>query len=236
MFLPWIGMFEQVRLSDVFVHYDDVQLPGGRSFMTRVQIKSPNGVFWLSAPIDRVKSGKMINQVALVEHMNWRDKHLETLRHAYARAPHFHLMFDLAQEIYDDSSGRLSEFNIRAVERIAKWLGLAPEFLRSSELAVPGASTQRLVDLCARTDCDIYVTGHGALKYLNHQKFEERGISVRYIDYKKVPYRQGQGAFTPYVSILDAIAHCGEQTRDLLCSESVYWKDFKLQLDTSGST
>jgi hypothetical protein len=233
MFLPWIGLFEQARLSDVFVHYDDVQLPQGRSFVTRVQIKPSRGVSWLSVPIDRVNSGKSINEVILFDRVNWRSKHLATFRHAYARASHFELMFDLIQEIYGGSSSRLSEFNIAAVQRIAQWLGLAPRFIRSSEMGVPGVSTDRLVNLCERTNCDIYVTGHGALKYLDHEKFEERGISVRYMDYKKIPYRQGAGEFTPYVSILDAIAHCGEGARDLVCSDSVYWKNFKFQLDTN---
>jgi hypothetical protein len=227
MFLPWIGLFEQVRLADVYVHYDDVQLPQGRSFANRVQIKLANGTTWLTAPLDHANSGTSINDVAFFDGTNWRSKHLETLRHAYARAPYFDIMFALAREIFDDRTSMLSEFNIRSTERIARWLGLTPQFFRSSEMNVPGASTDRLVALCERTQCSIYVTGHGALKYLNYQSFEDRDISVRYIDYRKVPYRQGSGDFTPYVSILDAIAHCGERTRELLCSEAVYWKDFE---------
>ena len=31
MFLPWVGLFEQARHADVWFHYDDVQLPQGRS-------------------------------------------------------------------------------------------------------------------------------------------------------------------------------------------------------------
>src|SRR5690242_3092238 len=88
MFLPWIGLFEQVRLADVFVHYDDVELPRGRSLVTRVQIKLPSGVRWLTAPIDHTRSGRLINEVVFAGE-GWRAKHLETLRHAYARAPFF---------------------------------------------------------------------------------------------------------------------------------------------------
>jgi hypothetical protein len=226
MFFPWIGLFEQVRLSDIFVHYDDVQLPQGRSFISRVQIKSVQGLSWLSAPIDRKRSGSLINEVALFNEIDWRSKHLASLRHAYARAPHFDLMFQIAKRIYGGPPCRLSEFNIAAIEQISRWLGLTTQFVRSSALGVAGASTERLVAICQQLGCNVYVTGLGALKYLQHEKFEERGISVRYMDYIKAPYAQGQSEFTPYVSILDAIAHCGEQTRDLVCSNSVYWKDF----------
>jgi WbqC-like protein family len=225
MFLPWIGFFEQVKAADIFVHYDDVQLPQGRSFVSRVQIKSPVKITWLTAPIDRTKSEKMINQSVFSEHEDWRRRHLSTLRHTYAGSPECKLMFELAERLYDNSSTLVSEFNINAIEIIAAWLGLNPKFERSSQMAVAGSSSQRLVDLCLKTGCDTYITGHGALNYLNHQIFEEQGISVRYMDYRKVPYRQSNDEFTPFVSVLDAIANCGSGVRELVCSDSVYWKD-----------
>lgn len=228
MFLPWAGLFEQVRLSDVFVHYDDVQLPQGRSFMSRVQIKSAAGVSWLTVPLDHKKSGKLLNEVVLFGEEDWRGKHLKTIRHAYAKTPYYDLMFEIVVKIYSHPTDHLSEFNINAIEQLAKWLGLSPQFMRSSTMGVEGASTQRLVDICAAVNCATYVTGHGALKYLNHEAFEEKGVSVRYMDYMKVPYPQGHGEFTPYLSILDAIANCGEGTRDLLCSNAVYWRDFNV--------
>jgi hypothetical protein len=228
MFLPWVGLFEQVRLADVFVHYDDVQLPQGRSFMARVQIKSAGGVSWLTAPIDRARSGRLINEVALFDEADWRGKHLKTLRHAYAHAPYFGQMFELAESIYAHPSDNLAEFNSAAVERVARWLGLSPRFTRSSRMGVGGSSTRRLIDLCKAAGCETYVTGHGALKYLDHGRFEAEGISVRYMDYRKVPYPQGRGEFTPFVSVIDAIANCGERTRDLLCSSAVDWRDFNV--------
>lgn len=228
MFLPWLGLFEQVRLADVFIHYDDVQLPQGRSFMSRVQLKSANGVSWLTVPIDHTKSGKMLNEVVLLQPEEWRNKHLRTIRHAYAKRPYFKLMFELIENIYSQSTDNLAEFNINGTQQIARWLGLAPRLMRSSEMGVEGTSTERLVALCEAVNCDVYVTGHGALNYLNHQQFEDKRISVRYMNYKRVPYEQGQIEFTPYVSILDAIANCGERTGDLLCSDAIYWRDFNV--------
>ena len=225
MFLPWIGLFEQVRLADVFIHYDDVQLPQGRSFMARVQIKTAKGVDWLTVPLDRNRSGRLINEVILSSHEDWRAKHLKTIRHAYAQAPHFEMMFEIVERIYADRTDSLAEFNIHSLEAIASWLGFAPEFCRSSTSGMGGSSTQRLVDLCASVDANIYVTGHGALKYLEHDRFEERGIDVRYMDYQRVPYPQQHGEFTPYVSIIDAIANVGDRARDLLVSPAIHWKD-----------
>lgn len=225
MFFPWIGMFEQVRLADVFVHYDDVQLPRGRSFSARVQIRAAGNSTWLTAPIDRQRSGSLINETIMVGDRQWRTKHLASLRHAYARTPHFDLMYALACQLYSFETDNLAEFNIHALEEISRWLGFSPEFRRSSQMATPGRSSERLIELCRATRAETYVTGLGALKYLDHEAFERAGISVRYMQYRLVPYPQLQGEFSPYVTVFDAIANLGAAARDLACSEAVPWRD-----------
>jgi hypothetical protein len=227
MFLPWIGLFEQVRLSDVFYHYDDVQLPQGRSFMSRVQVKTADGVVWLTAPLDRRRSGRLINETYFSAHEDWRRRHLRVLREAYSRAPHFDLMFGLAERLYGFATESLAEFNMHSVEAVAAWLGLNREFRRTSASGIDGSSTQRLLDVCLAAGADTYVTGMGALEYLEHERFEERGIDVRYMAYQRTPYPQLHGEFTPYVTILDAIAHVGERARELVGSPTVSWRTLK---------
>lgn len=226
MFLPWIGLFEQIKLADYLVFYDDVQLPQGRSFMSRVQVKSSSGIMWLSAPIDRNLSGDLINNSYLLSQQDWRAKHLKTLQHCYAKAPFFKLMYELANQIYSFPSNNLAEFNQNAIKNINSWLGFRPIYAKSSELAISGKSTQRLVDICNLFEAKSYITGLGALNYIDYDRFENSNIDVRYMKYKKVTYKQLHGEFTPYVTILDAIANCGENVQELLCSDSIYWKEF----------
>lgn len=226
MFVPWIGLFEQVKLADVFVHYDDVQLPQGRSFMTRVQIKTAAGTTWMSAQVDRQNSGSLISDTQLVTDRAWRERHLALLAENYRAAPHADLMMDLAREIYDFDSHNLASFNQHATEYIAGWLGLTTTFEVSSSLGIPGSSSTRLADICGHFGASEYLTGHGALQYLDHELFEERGMAVTYIDYALKPYPQLHGEFTPYVAVLDAIANAGEQAKDLLVSGAVDWREF----------
>ena len=63
MFFPWIGLFEQVRLADVFVHYDDVQF--ARGFMNRVQVKVADGWRWLTAPTTGQHRDQHLKNIAL---------------------------------------------------------------------------------------------------------------------------------------------------------------------------
>jgi hypothetical protein len=44
MYFPWVGLLELIRLTDIFIHYDDVQYPRSRGgFYNRVQLKIARG-------------------------------------------------------------------------------------------------------------------------------------------------------------------------------------------------
>lgn len=226
MFFPWIGIFEQIKLSDVFVHYDDVQYPQGRSFISRVQIKTDNGVSWFTAPVNRAESGRLINQTLLVSDIDWRTRHLQTLKHFYAKAPFFYEMYDLVKEIYSLPTNNLSSFNCNCIEKISSYLGIKAKFFKSSDIGFESSSSKKLLDLCLHFGATDYITGLGAINYLDYSIFENSHIKVNYMNYEKRSYPQLYGEFTPFVSVLDAIANLGENASSLICSNAVYWKDF----------
>mgnify|MGYP006198969765 CR=1 FL=1 len=91
---------------------------------------------------------------------------------------------------------------------------------------IPGASTQRVIDLCLALRADHYLTGHGARHYLDHQAFEARGITVSYIKYGTPPYPQLHGEFTPYVSALDLIANRGPEGIADIGGQPLAWREF----------
>lgn len=226
MVFPWVGLFEQVRLADVFVHYDDVQFPQGRSFTNRVQIKMPGGnTQWLTIPVKR--DGKQLIQDVLLDNaQDWKGKHLKTLQHAYAKAPFRDDMLTLVEQAYQYPTEQLSTLNIQTLEMVARYFGFEPEFALSSSLGTTSHSTQKLLDITRQMQGTRYVTGHGARHYMDHDLFESSGIRVEYMQYQCMPYPQCHGDFTPYVSILDLIANCGTEGQQYICSRSINWKAF----------
>lgn len=224
MFFPWLGMFEQTKLADIHVHYNDVQFSKG-SFANRVQIKAPQGTQWLTAPIDRQRSGKLISETLLCAKEKWVGSHIAKLNR-YDEAPHFAEMIAVAKEAYSNPTSVLSDFNVAAYERVAALLGIQTTFTDADGLFLHLHSSARVHAICKHFGATRYITGLGARNYLDHELFEKSGIRVEYMDYRKLPYRQLFGEFTPFVSVLDAIANCGSGARDLLVSQSVYWKEF----------
>ena len=227
MFFPWVGLFEQLRLADVYVHYDDVQFSKGH-FVNRVQVKTVHGSRWLTVPLDNLHLGQRINEVRLDDAKPWRQRHLALLSQAYRPAPFLKDMFALVRDVYGQAHSNLADLAMASMDAVCRYLQLAPktEMLRSSTLGVPGTSSRRVLDIIRHFGGDTYITGHGARNYLEHELFESEGIRVEYIDYQERAYPQLHGDFTPYVSVLDLIANLGTAGREMMVSGTVYWKDF----------
>lgn len=227
MFFPWVGMFEQIRLSDVYVHYIDVQFSKG-SFTNRVQIKTAQGTRWLTVPLIGPRLGQAINDVRISEATDWRGTHLGLLGKAYAGAPYCEDMLALVRKTYNTPFQTIDELSIRSMNAVLDYFGMAKStaFYSSPHLIVSGRSSQRVLEIVRAVGGDLYITGEGAKNYLDHQRFEENGIRVEYMAYQKTPYPQLHGEFTPYVSVLDLIANTGKNGINFIHSGTVYWKDF----------
>jgi hypothetical protein len=225
MYLPWPGFFDQIRLCDVFIHFDDVQLPRGRYFTNRIQVKTPRGQKWLTVPLVRSSRG-LIKDVQIVESSGWREQHFETFSHHLSKAPFYEHAASLLEQIYSYKTDLLSSFNINAIETIASFLGFKRNFLRSSDLAVAERSSLKLLNIIKKVKGQTYITGHGAKNYFDHKLFEQSEIEVRYIDYNILPYSQFYGDFVPYVSIIDLISHTGPESHNYLKSQTINWRDF----------
>ena len=225
MYFPWVGMLEQMRLADVFVHLDDAQFSKG-GFFNRVQLKTAAGTPWFTVPLAENKRGQLLNEMRMAEH-DWRRKQLATLKQTYAAAPHVEEMLDLVESVFKNEHESLAALSAASVEMLAEFFEIIPKEIQwSSAMGVEGTGSARVLAVCEALGAERYVTGHGAREYLNHESFEAAGIRVEYLDYKKREYPQLHGAFTPFVSALDLAANCGRAGREVIDSDTVYWKDF----------
>jgi hypothetical protein len=211
----------------VYVHYDDAQFSKG-SFTNRVQIKTTKGSQWLTVPLRDLRLGQKIMDVIVDDRQDWRRKHLAFLEQAYDAAPHRDDMLSLVEGVYKLAASTISEVAIASSDAIRAYFGFAnpTEVLWSSALGVEGESSRRVLDIVKHCGGTTYVTGHGARNYLDHELFEREGVRVEYIDYKKLPYPQLHGDFTPFVSALDVVANVGRDGKRLFSSGTVYWKQF----------
>lgn len=233
MLMPWKGMFEQIRLADRFIFYDDVQLPlgggKGRGFITRVQIKTPRGPEWLSLPVARAGARAQRICDARFAHHEWRAQHLGKITQAYRGAPHYRWTdATVVQPIYALNSDSVSDFCRHSMAVIARALELEFNPSLSSEEGIPGDdnASERVLAYCMRAGADEYVSGLGAMDYIDYELFERAGVRICYMDYDLAPWPQQHGEFTPFVSTIDLLFNLGPAAVARLGSRAVYWKEW----------
>lgn len=226
MYFPWVGLLEQVQLADVFIHYDDVQYT--RGFYNRVQIKTAHGSKWMTVPLRDRHQGQNINEIQIDNRTDWRSQQRNILKHSYLHAPYRDEMLSLVDQVFSKNVDTLSDISRESIYALTNYFGLNERtfFMSSADMGIMGSSSQRLCNLCLAVSADSYITGHGALNYLNHELFEKFGINVEYVNYRMAPYPQLHGEFNPYVTGLDLVANCGQEGVHFICSNSLNWKEF----------
>ena len=227
MLFPWVGLLEQVRMADVFVHYDDVQFSKG-SFVNRVQIKAPEGPRWLTVPLQGLELGQRIDAVQLVPQAQWRERHLVLLTRCLQGAPYLADALALAESVYAQEHASIGALARASLMALVRYFGLdiGRQFVDAAALVVGGTSSERVLAIVRNLSGTDYVTGHGAARYLDHVGFEAQGIAVRYMDYRRLPYPQFHGAFNPHLSGLDLIAHCGREGARYIVSNTLPWREY----------
>ena len=214
-YLPWLGFFDQVRRSDVFVFLDDAQYDR-RGWRNRNRIKGENGLpLWLTVPV-RHEGIQRIMDVAIDNETPWARKHIRTIRQCYRRAPYVEHYLPELEELLQRGWASIAELDIAVAELMCGWLGVHTPFVRSSELGVPGRLTELMLGFCRRFDATHYLTGDAAKAYLDVELLRTNDVTVIWQSYSHPEYPQLHGAFVPYLSGLDLLLNCGDESRDIL--------------------
>lgn len=215
-YLPWIGYFDKMDRADIFVILDDVQYKKNE-WQNRNKIRTSESWQWLTVPV-HYKFGELIKDVEIDDHKNWPDKHLKSIEMNYAKSEHFDKYILFFRDIFSGKWGSLEELNTHCIRYIKDSLGIKTKILRSSMLGVASSSTERLVGICRSLDADTYISGIGGRDYLDENLFSESNIKVEYQDYKHPEYEQLHEGFFPYMSAVDLLFCCAEESLDIIRS------------------
>lgn len=210
-YIPWKGYFDMIAAVDEFILYDDMQYTR-RDWRNRNQIKTPQGVQWLTVPV-QVK-GKYHQKVrdTEIDGSDWALVHWKALAQNYRRAPHFDEIAAWLEPLYlAESYAHLSELNRRFIEVACNYLGIKTTISNSWDYKLLDGKTERLADLCAQAGGGEYLSGPSAKDYIEEKVFSEAGIKLTWFDYSGYPeYPQLWGEFAHGVTILDLLFNCGK--------------------------
>jgi hypothetical protein len=209
-YIPWKGYFDMIAAVDEFILYDDMQFTR-RDWRNRNQIKTPQGLQWLTVPVSvKGKYHQTIRETEISDG-DWAAAHWKSIAQNYRRAPHFEPLRELLEPIYlNERFTHLCALNRRLLEAVAGFLGIRTRISNSWDYRLSEGKTERLADLCRQAGGTEYVSGPAAKDYVDEQVFRDQGIALTWFDYQGYPeYPQLWGPFTHNVTVLDLIANCG---------------------------
>jgi hypothetical protein len=206
-YIPWLGYFYKISQTDFFVFLDDAQY-SNEGMHNYHYIKTRNGPQRIKIPVLQTLGDK-VNEVRIKNELKWQEKHLNLLKENYRNAEYFDEVFSDFSMLINDGHQNLSIFNINIIKFICNKLGIKSEFLSSSELNIPTTKETKILDICTALNCEIYYSGTGARAYQKEEHFLERGIQLKYSEYKILQYNQQYSGFQSNVSIIDFLMNCG---------------------------
>jgi hypothetical protein len=212
-YIPWKGYFDSIRHVDVFVVYDDMQYTK-RDWRNRNVIKTPQGLKWLSIPVEvKGKYFQKIKDTKIAE-KDWNISHWDTIKQNYKGAKHFKETSEWLEPLYRNCNfDFLTEVNIHFINAICEQLGIKTDIKLSSDFDLAEEKTQRLVNICKDIQATDYYSGPAAKAYMEVHKFEIENINVHYWDYSNYPkYEQLHGEFEHGVSIIDLLMNEGNNS------------------------
>ncbi len=208
-YIPWKGYFDLMASVDELILYDDMQYTR-RDWRNRNQIKTPQGLQWLTVPVQVKGRFHQSIRETRIDGVGWAAEHWKTLQQNYRRAACYDSVVEWLQPHYERPYEYLVELNHGLLRAIAAQLTISTHLTCSWDYQLIPGKTERLLDLCQQAGATEYVSGPSAQGYLDESLFAAAGIAVRWFDYSGYqPYPQLWGEFQHTVSVLDLLFNVG---------------------------
>jgi len=200
--------------ADIFVYLDTVQF-SKNGVQNRNQIKTANGAYWLTIPVKQ-HLGQPILDTRIADPRTG-DRHWRTIQANYAKSPGFVQWHAELQAVLQRETELLVDLAISSTEWILQKLKVAAQRVRASELGdLSGSGSELVASICKIFGADSYLTGTGALAYLQPDNFSEIDCEIHVQQWKPFVYEQvhPEIGFVQDLSTLDLLLNCPDTARD----------------------
>ena len=219
-YLPWLGFFDKIKQSDLFVIFDDVQFPRGKKhFGHRNKIKTNTGSKWLTVPIKNKSDMVSFNNTIINYELDWDKKHLNLIRSFYQQAPYFEEYYNDLESLLLQQYDSLSSLSQKLIEYFMKKLNIKTKIVNSSEISKSDLSgLDKILDIINNLKANEYITGSGpgSKRYIDESEFSNKNIKLTWQEYEHPKYNQLFGEFIPYLSVIDLLFNHGEKSKEVI--------------------
>lgn len=217
-YLPWLGFFEKMLYSDIFVFLDDVKFQRG---FNRNQIRIKSGQTMLTVPLNS-KSGNNLNQKTINYSTHWNKQHSDSIRLAYLKTDFFSNYWDELNKIYEKPFEKLIDLNIALIEFVANKMNIKTKTILSSKMGVDQSGSNRILEICKELNADVYLSGIHGKDYLSIDDFKNNEIKLEFQNFQHPEYRQKYEPFLPNMAAIDLLFNEGNNSFHILNSAKIF--------------
>ncbi|MBI1984586.1 MAG: WbqC family protein, partial [Candidatus Wildermuthbacteria bacterium] len=225
-YLPWLGLFHKIALSDEFCFFDIAQYRT-KSF-NRNQIKTPQGAVFLTVPVlTKGYQEKKFFQMQINNAIDWRKDHFKSLYVNYKKAPFFGRYIQFFDDLYKKDWQNFCDLTEYMLRWFLQDLKIEVAFSKASERNFEGSGSNLVLDMCKKAKAGIYIFGTLGKNYANVSEYEKAGVHPYFQDYSHPQYSQLWGEFLPYMSIADLLFNCGPKSLEVLMRGNITKEELK---------
>jgi len=217
-YFPWPPYVHKVMSADIFVYLDTVQF-SKNGLQNRNQIKTAQGPLWLTVPVKH-QLGRSIYETEIAEHRAI-EKHWKTVAASYGRTAGFERWGNELQALLTTKPGSLADIAIASTEWMLEKLKVQAKRMRASEIPeASGHASELVASICDALGGTEYLTGTGALAYLNPRDFAAIGCKVLVQQWEPIIYEQAHPAngFVANLSMLVLLLNCPESAAEMIAA------------------
>lgn len=217
-YLPYLGFFNKIKNSDIYVLYDVAQYVKDR-WDNRNRIRTKEGYMYLTIPLlDKDSFLKRFYEVKLPPNNKWQKKHWKAIQANYAKAKYFDSYSDFFKKHYSSRWENLADFNEAIIRYLMKEFSLNVEVINTTDLKLDLSpkSSDLLIEILENVNATSYLSGPSGEKYMDAERFKSSGIKIEFQKFTHPVYKQRYDGFIPNLSAIDLLFNMGKKSKELI--------------------
>lgn len=204
-FLPYIGYFQLISVTDIFVVYDNIKYTK-KGWINRNRYLASGDDAIFSVPLKKDSDSLDVVEREISDTFD-RQKLLNQISAAYAKAPYFRETFPAFERIVRHQESNLFDFILNSIRVVNEELGIKTKLVRSSSLKIDHSlkAQDKVLAICGSVGADHYINPIGGVELYDKGAFLGRNFKLSFLKTRPIEYPQFAGPFVPWLSILDVM-------------------------------
>jgi hypothetical protein len=221
-FLPYIGYFQLIKHTDLFILFDDVQYIR-HGWLNRNRILKPEKDWqYIIAPLQKHNQTDLIKDIKVLKQNEWKFKIFRQIEHYKKKSPFYDQTKSILEQCFNEEEDSITKLNANILKKICDYIGIPFNFKISSDenynyfnISDSGEWALRISEQIGATS---YVNPVGGKELFDSVKFKHSNIDLCFLSTGNTTYSQRRnGVIEANLSIIDVMMfNSPEQILELL--------------------